>query len=96
MEQTLIIRHTGKDPDRFQVTRLMDGKGAPNSVEIPWLPNSNLSAELRWYLERFLDYPFHPDTDVAKRIILRIKREKNSPCFIGDSGSEVDSMAIQL
>ncbi len=63
MEHTLIIRHTGKDPDSFHLTRLMDSKGSPDWVEIPsldafkveGLPNSNLSMELRWYLERFLD-----------------------------------------
>ena len=32
-------------------------------------PDSNLSRELRWYLEEFLDYPFDPDTDVAIRVL---------------------------
>ncbi len=82
MEHTLIIRHAGKDPDRFQIIRMKDGKGAPNSVGIPSpdvFPvegrlNSNLSAELRWRLERFLDYPYHPDTDVAERVLDSLRR----------------------
>ncbi len=55
MQHTLIIKHIGKDPDRFQVTRLKDGKSAPNPAEIPSpdgfpvevRPNSNLSAAPR-------------------------------------------------
>ncbi len=65
MRRTLIIRHIGKDPDRFQVTRLEDGNGTPNPVEIPspdgfpveGRPDSNLSAELRWCLERVSRLP---------------------------------------
>jgi hypothetical protein len=30
--------------------------------------DSNLSRELRWYLEEFLDYPFPPRTEVAERV----------------------------
>ncbi len=28
---------------------------------------------LRWYLERFLDYPFHPETDHAKYVLNALK-----------------------
>jgi len=32
-------------------------------------PNSPLMRELRWYLEQFLDYPFHPETDHADHVL---------------------------
>ena len=72
---TLIIRHNS-ETSTFQVVRLRDAKTTPNPVEIPapgvfaveGRPNSSLSMELRWYLERFLDFPFHPDTDLADRV----------------------------
>lgn len=31
-------------------------------------PNSDLTVELRWYLEEFLDYPFPPRTEQAERV----------------------------
>lgn len=73
---TLIIRHVEtSDPPLFQVVRLKDGRTAPPvAIAAPaaWpvkdLPNSNLSVELRWYLEEFLDYPFPPVTDRAERV----------------------------
>ncbi len=73
---TLIIRHVSAEPDKFEVMRLKDGKRTPAPVEIhgPDLlkvegrPNCSLSTDLRWYLEDFLDYPFHPDTEVAERV----------------------------
>ncbi len=60
----------------FGLLRLKDGKTASQSAQIPPpdtfpvkdRPNSNLGHELRWYLERFLDYPFQPETDVADRV----------------------------
>jgi hypothetical protein len=71
---TLIIHHIGSDPDRFEVQRADDNKRT-QSVEIPspyafpvqGRPDSNLSRELHWYLEEFLDYPFEPYTDVAPK-----------------------------
>ncbi len=72
-QHTLVISHAGNDPDRFEVMRLKDGKRC-RAVEIepphrfPCQPNSNLASDLRWYLEKFLDYPFHPDTDLAEQV----------------------------
>lgn len=73
---TLIIRHVeASDPPQFQVMRLKDGKTtfpvaivSPASTPVKDLPDSNLSAELRWYLEEFLDYPFPPVTDRAEHV----------------------------
>ncbi|MGB5064724.1 MAG: CHAT domain-containing protein, partial [Candidatus Competibacter sp.] len=72
----LIIRHVeASDPPQFRVVRLKDGKTtspvaivSPASTPVKDLPNSHLSAELRWYLEEFLDYPFPPVTDRAERV----------------------------
>jgi hypothetical protein len=73
---TLIIRHLGSEGDRYrcQVWR-PDGKvaeevllTAPDDICVEGRPNSNLSLDLRWYLERFLDYPFAPQTEVAERV----------------------------
>ncbi|MCP4109381.1 MAG: CHAT domain-containing protein [Desulfobacteraceae bacterium] len=72
---TLKIRHVSADPDRFEVMRLKDGKStpaaeirSPDLLKVEGRPDSNLSADLRWYMEKFLDYPFHPDTDVAEQV----------------------------
>ncbi|HRC73538.1 MAG TPA: hypothetical protein PK880_13550 [Candidatus Competibacter sp.] len=60
----LIIRQVEfSNPPQFQVVRLKDGKTtspvpiiSPADTPVEGSPNSNLSAELRWYLEDFLDY----------------------------------------
>ena len=74
--QTLIVRHLTGDDDtyRFQLWR-SDGKSAepveltaPDAVTVEGRPNSNLSVELRWYLEQFLEYPFEPLTERAERV----------------------------
>ncbi len=72
---TLIIKHVSSNPDKFQAIRLKDGKSAQEvvipafeSFPVERRPNSNLSFELRWYLESFLDYPFPPDTDIAEHV----------------------------
>ncbi len=71
MPHTLIIRHSGEL--EFLVTR-PDGKISspvtltpPDAVQVEGRPNSNLLQDLRWYLEKFLDYPFHPNTQIAER-----------------------------
>ncbi|MCP4040807.1 MAG: CHAT domain-containing protein, partial [Gammaproteobacteria bacterium] len=71
MPNTLIIRHNGEL--QFIVTR-PDGKIStaveltpPDAVQIEGRPDSNLVQDLRWYLEEFLDYPFHPNTGIAQR-----------------------------
>jgi len=79
---TLIIRHLGStgDQHRCQVQRLTDGKyaeeaviTAPEALQVDGRPDSNLSLDLRWYLEEFLDYPFPPRTEVAERVQASLK-----------------------
>lgn len=73
---TLVIRHVEtSDPPQFQVIRPEPFKatppvaiGSPAGTPVKDLPNSNLSVELRWYLEEFLDYPFPPVTDRAEHV----------------------------
>ena len=73
-EQTLIIRHVGDL--QFVVARLEDGKTsapvsleAPDSISVGGRPDSHLMADLRWYLENFLDYPYEPNTEIAEQIL---------------------------
>jgi len=73
MHQTLIVRHTGECS--FRVERQSDGKAsqtvtlqAPDAVAVTGRPDSHLLRDLGWYLERFLDYPFPPNTELADRI----------------------------
>src|SRR5579863_9675422 len=75
-----IMNVEGSKPAAFKVTRLYDGKSvAPVPISSPYdfpvvgQPNSNLMHELRWYLERFLDYPFPPETDRAQRVLESLK-----------------------
>jgi len=73
----LAIEHIdGSSPAAFKLTRLEDGKslsqvaiGSPYEFPVEGRPNSPLMRELRWYLEQFLDYPFHPETDHAEHVL---------------------------
>jgi tetratricopeptide (TPR) repeat protein len=63
-------------PPTFTLTRFPEPRSlAPVAIPSPYgfpvegLPNSNLMRELRWYLEKFLDYPFHPDTVHAEHVL---------------------------
>jgi tetratricopeptide (TPR) repeat protein len=54
--------------------------------------------ELRWYLEQFLDYPFHPETDHADRVLDAL-RNWGSQAFNtlfdrGDAGEWLDKSSI--
>ena len=81
MPTTLTIRHQGQgehngdDHPQFVVARLSDGKNAepvsltpPDRIKLPNREHGNLTSDLRWYLERFLDYPFEPNTHLAQEI----------------------------
>ena len=60
--------------------RAHDLKDAP-AVEVPTpaaqrvegCANTHLLTELSWYLERFLDYPFPPETDHAEHVQAALK-----------------------
>jgi hypothetical protein len=72
MPHTLVVRHT--EGLGFRVLRA-DGKSsapvelrAPDVVAVEGRPDSHLLQDLGWYLERFLDYPFAPNTELAERI----------------------------
>ena len=72
----LIIRHLcSKEGQHTCQAQRPDGRvgdeaviQAPDAMAVEGRPNSNLSLDLRWYLEQFLDYPFSPHTEVAERI----------------------------
>ena len=77
MPTTLIIRQLGEDngQPQFAVMRFSDGKLAnpttltpPDCVKVAHRDNSHLLSDLRWYLERFLDYPFEPNIGLADDI----------------------------
>ena len=72
----LAIEHVGEAG--FVLKRLsasdvksLDAVTVPSPYEFPveGQPNSNLMLELRWYLEDFLDYPFHPETLKAEHVL---------------------------
>jgi tetratricopeptide (TPR) repeat protein len=73
----LAIEHVeSSSPPTFRLTRLEDRKSLPpapivSPYEFPveGHPKSPLMRELRWYLEQFLDYPFHPETDHAEHVV---------------------------
>jgi tetratricopeptide (TPR) repeat protein len=78
---TLIIRHISSNPDKFELVRQKDGKRtraveipAPSAFPVAGRPNSSLARELRWYLEAFLDYPFHPETDHALNVLESLRQ----------------------
>src|SRR5271157_1171173 len=73
----LAIEHVeSSSPAAFKLTRLEDGKslspvaiGSPYEFPVQGRPASPLMRELRWYLEQFLDYPFHPETFHAEHVL---------------------------
>ena len=79
----IIIRHVaGGERGGFQVQRVQkDDVKSTESVEIvspvgfpvEGRSNSELMTDLRWYLERFLDFPFSPQTDIADRVQAALK-----------------------
>ena len=77
---TLAIVHAeGSNPPAFHLTR-SDGKSlAPVKILTPYefpvegSPQFRLMRQLRWYLEHFLDYPYHPDTIAAEHVLDALK-----------------------
>ena len=75
----LAIEHVERSsPPVFKLTRYPDGKSAapvtilsPYEFAVEGQPNSNLMRELRWYLEHFLDYPFHPERKSLTLVLLQ-------------------------
>lgn len=74
---TLTIRHQSDQNGHpeFVVMRLSDGKTSepvsltsPDKITLPSRELGNLASDLRWYLERFFDYPFEPNTHLAQEI----------------------------
>ena len=80
---TLIVRHVGGgDGGLFQVSRVRgtdlkttESVVVPSPIGFPvqGRANSELMRDLCWYLERFLDYPFPPQTDIAARVKAALK-----------------------
>lgn len=65
---------------RFEVARA-DGKRAgpfelasPHGFPIEGVPGTELMRELAWYLEKFLDWPFPPETERAERVRAALHR----------------------
>ena len=85
MSQVLIIRHQGGL--RFSVLRLRGGKQtnpveltSPDAIAVQDRPDSNLTQDLRWYLESFLELPIPPNTEVARHTQDALK-DWGSDCF---------------
>jgi hypothetical protein len=77
MSTLLTIRHQNNHDGQAQfiVTRLSDGRTsgpvtvtAPDHITESGRGNSHLANDLRWYLERFLDYPFEPNLALAQTV----------------------------
>ena len=75
MQQIRVEHIASKDSHSFRVLRGKDLKAAdpvdvpsPVAQQVAGRPNSKLMGELGWYLERFLDYPFPPETEHAKEV----------------------------
>jgi hypothetical protein len=80
MGTNLVIQQVSGSGE-FQVTRTSEFKTSkPVKVPSPYAwavegrPKSSLMAELQWYLEQFLGYPFPPETEHAERILDALRR----------------------
>ena len=78
--KSLAIQHMeGSNPPSFLLTCDDHKSLPPVSLRSPYefpiegRPGSHLMAELRWYLEHFLDYPFHPETLRADNVLDALK-----------------------
>ena len=83
--QVIIHQKFSPSSIRTVLTRLSDGKhlsavaiASPHEHPVEDRPNSNLMRELRWYLENFLEFPFHPETIHAEHVL-----EAVIACFPG-------------
>ncbi|MCJ8268196.1 MAG: CHAT domain-containing protein, partial [Psychrosphaera sp.] len=83
MTHTLIIRHIPSDNScgQFRVESAATGKATnavevapPDEITVEGRPKSNLLQDLTWYLEKFLDYPFSPNTEIAKRVTKALEK----------------------
>ena len=78
---TLTIHHVeNTEPAVFEVHRMADGKhskaasvSSPVGYPVQGMDDGDLTRELRWYLEDFLQYPFPPATDRAERAQAALK-----------------------
>ncbi|WP_433971413.1 tetratricopeptide repeat protein [Tunturiibacter lichenicola] len=77
----MTIKHDdGSSPPTFTLIRLPDGRSAlpvvipsPYDFPVEGQPNSDLMRELRWYLEKFLNYPFDPETVHAEHVLAALR-----------------------
>ena len=69
---TLVVRHVAdSDPPAFVVVRARD---AQTTEPLPVAPPAvELLADVRWYLEQFLEYPFSPNIERAERILAALR-----------------------
>src|SRR5206468_1602677 len=60
---------------------------SPVGFAVEGRPDADLMRELRWYLEAFLGYPFHPETEHAERVLaaLRLWGEQAFGALFGDA-----------
>ncbi|MEM8558768.1 MAG: tetratricopeptide repeat protein [Bacteroidota bacterium] len=76
----LIIRHLPESEPAGFLVLADDGRSTrkpatvtpPEAISLPG--DRDLSEELRWYLERFLDYPFDPATEKAKDVLAALEQ----------------------
>ncbi len=81
-EHTLVLRHVSDSaPARFMVVRLSDGKSteplsvpSPVGYSVAGRPRSDLLTELKWYLEKYIEFPFAPQVEHAERVLDSLKR----------------------
>ncbi len=81
MQSEWVIRHLpGSEPPRFAVQGSPGPDARPRTLPaadafpVEGRPASHLMAELCWYLESFLDYPFSPETERAERILAALRQ----------------------
>ena len=73
---TLRIRQTRLDADLFRadVQLVTDSQGTREvRSEFPFVMSDADHADLRWYLEDYLDSPFEPERKMAARVEARIR-----------------------
>jgi hypothetical protein len=97
-EVLAIVHEEDSAPPKFVLSRLSSGKAlSPVSILSPYefglggQPFPNLRRDLRWYLEEFLDYPFHPETVRADQVLETLKAWGNQAfgaLFVRRDGGE--------
>jgi hypothetical protein len=70
-QPTLRLTQTAEGPNSYRVEVALEGDGLPRqtaATSFPFVLDDGDQADLRWYLETYLQYPLDPNPTIAARV----------------------------